>query len=312
MKISNVINPPLVYPLPPFLDNILSQSFYLDFINIRALRMYERDKGLKRLCAINSSKELYKEAIHKAITQTGLYDPYTGDEMHYDLLLTWNQNRAHSEGYAYRVQFMLMPTVDHKDPESEILDFEICSWQVNTCKNDLNVTDFISYCKKIVSNYQPNKLTIFKFPLTYLLPSFLENVCTRIVFIKWLNKKCWFLHKRDLKNNKSFAADCTRLQYKEQIYQSVNETGLIDPYTGDIMQYELIGKWDSNAAKNGGLAYSKQFALLPTADHIDPQGDKLELEICSWRVNMMKADFNPTDFISFCSKVVTNNKFTSE
>ena len=52
--------------------------------------------------------------------------------------------------------------------------------------------------------------------------------------------------------------------------------GQYDPYTGELMNWKLISKWDTSHDQPGG--YKKQFALMPTVDHIDP--DMMEFEIC--------------------------------
>jgi hypothetical protein len=48
----------------------------------------------------------------------------------------------------------------------------------------------------------------------------------------------------------------------------------------------------------------KLHELMPTVDHIDPDGTALELEICSWQVNECKTDLNPAEFVAFCEMVV--------
>jgi hypothetical protein len=45
-----------------------------------------------------------------------------------------------------------MPTVDHKDPNSVTLEFEIVSWLVNDCKSGLSPEQFVNLCKKMVAH----------------------------------------------------------------------------------------------------------------------------------------------------------------
>jgi hypothetical protein len=45
--------------------------------------------------------------------------------------------------------FALLPSVDHKNPQALELDFEICSWQINTCKTYLTPEEFIELCAKV-------------------------------------------------------------------------------------------------------------------------------------------------------------------
>jgi hypothetical protein len=48
----------------------------------------------------------------------------------------------------------------------------------------------------------------------------------------------------------------------------------------------------------------KDFFLLPTIDHIDPEGMALDFEIVSWIVNEGKSQMTPREYRELCSKVV--------
>ena len=81
-------------------------------------------------------------------------DPYTGDELRWDLIGAWDTGSVHDDSGKYKKQFALMPTVDHIDPEATILELEICSWQSNDCKTDLNPAEFVAFCEKVVEHYK--------------------------------------------------------------------------------------------------------------------------------------------------------------
>jgi hypothetical protein len=66
------------------------------------------------------------------------------------------------------------------------------------------------------------------------------------------------------------------------------------------LAWELIGKWV--AAPTVAAEHVRDFALLPTAGHTDP--DFLEFEICSWLVNESKSYLKPDEFRTLCRKVV--------
>jgi hypothetical protein len=91
--------------------------------------------------------------------------------------------------------------------------------------------------------------------------------------------------------------------YQYVIHSAACAAGLYDPYTGERMKWELIGTWDSTKGKNQSDAYDKEYYLLPTVDHVDPFGDKLEFEICSWRINCCKSGLTPDDFVEVCRRV---------
>ena len=76
----------------------------------------------------------------------------------------------------------------------------------------------------------------------------------------------------------------------------------IDPFTGELLQWELINTW--NPRKKDPSAHSvKKFRHLPTADHINPASDILDIEICSWFINGCKGNLGPQEFIARCKKV---------
>ena len=75
------------------------------------------------------------------------------------------------------------------------------------------------------------------------------------------------------------------------------------PYTGYILQWEKIGTWKNDEAKSKGKKYKKDFAYLPTVDHInaDPKPDFI---ICSWVANDAKNDLTKEAFVKLCRDVV--------
>ena len=133
----------------------------------------------------------------------------------------------------------------------------------------------------------------------YPLPAFLEGKCAPSVYFKWLNCKADTLLKRDKKRGKAYAATATKSVYKAKIHQAVANHGEYDPYTGRPLAWELIATWDTSHQQPDG--YKKQFALMPTVDHVTP--DELEFEICSWRINDSKNDLTPEEFVGLCGNV---------
>ncbi|MBA4388424.1 MAG: hypothetical protein C0404_10620 [Verrucomicrobia bacterium] len=141
-----------------------------------------------------------------------------------------------------------------------------------------------------------SKLDLAKYPL----PAFLEGRCTPSFYYKWLHQKADSLLKRDKKRRKPYALNAAKSEYKARIHEAVTSSGRIDPYTGDVLAWELIRVWDTSHDQPEG--YKRKFALLPTVDHITP--DVLKFEICSWQVNDSKAGLLPSEFIDLCRKVI--------
>jgi hypothetical protein len=138
----------------------------------------------------------------------------------------------------------------------------------------------------------------------YPLPVFLEGKCTPSAYFKWLNEKAETLCLRDKKRKKPYALNASKAVYKGKIHNAVTDGGEFDPYTGEPLAWDLISKWDTSHVHPDG--YKKQFALMPTVDHIT--ADVLEFEICSWKINDAKCDLNPAEFVELCRKVVQFRK----
>ena len=174
---------PMKYPLPPFLQGIVTQSKYCKWLHCKADTLRRRDLRMNRPYAKANSVAVYKALIHEAISQNGEVDPYTGDSLHWDLIGFWDNkpipkralvpisglstlfakiiykvNLSHaSMGLDKKYGFLpheyyLMPTIDHCEPESEILRFEVCSWIVNAGKNQLTPQEYIALCQKVVGH----------------------------------------------------------------------------------------------------------------------------------------------------------------
>jgi hypothetical protein len=139
------------YPLPAFLEGRVTIETYEKWLEKRGNQVYIRDLKRKKPYALNSSVSFYKGKIHKAVTERGSVDPYTGEPLKWELIgIGYNLKPEKMLG-AFNKEFYLLPTVDHIDPEAKELELEICSWLVNTCKNLLNPSDFLDLCKKIVA-----------------------------------------------------------------------------------------------------------------------------------------------------------------
>jgi len=58
-----------------------------------------------------------------------------------------------------------------------------------------------------------------------------------------------------------------------------------------------------------GRNYKKEFALLPTVDHVGDGTGPLDLKICSWRTNDAKNDLPLSEFISVCQAVLKHHGY---
>ena len=156
----------LKYPLPDFLKGTCTESTYSSWLINKAKTLFERDKKRNQPYVRGISAVQYCRMIHEAVIQTGHYDPYTGDELRWDLIGTWDSDSAHAGLVKYQQKYALMPVVDHTNPESTTLAFEICSWQVNDCKSYLNPAEFVALCSKVAEYCKGKSSTSTKTPKT--------------------------------------------------------------------------------------------------------------------------------------------------
>jgi hypothetical protein len=136
------------YPLPSFLEGRLAPAVYYKWLNVKAITLLKRDRKRKKAYAVAATMPVYKSKIHNAVNAGGERDPYTGEELAWELIMTWDTSHDQPDGY--KKKFALMPTVDHTNPD--VLEFEICSWEINDAKCDLDPTEFVALCKKVVDH----------------------------------------------------------------------------------------------------------------------------------------------------------------
>ena len=304
------------YPLPSFLQGIFTLSRYNRWLKIKAQNLRNRDIRRKRPYPANNSVAVYRKKVHNAVMNNGRTDPYTGDAIDWTLTGEWDADKAvlsrrkpESCG-EFNKGLYLAPSVDHVAPGSADLDLELCTWIVNSCKSELNPAEFIALCGKITvyCGKKANK-SFYSDPKKYDLPPFLVGICTFEKYEHWLDVKAENIYRRDLALKRPYALAGSKSFYKEQIHKAVLDNGQTDPYTGDALDWTLIGKWGTGttAARLAGGRLDKKFFLLPVADHTDPDGPILAFEICSWLVNECKGGQNPAEFLALCGKVTAHH-----
>jgi hypothetical protein len=153
----------------------------------------------------------------------------------------------------------------------------------------------------------------------YPLPPILAGICSAPKYHKWLRCKADQLQKRDKKLNRPYAKKLSQADYKMKIHTAVMNNDGLDPYTGDTLRWDLIGKWDDNKELplktrrgfSGSARYramKKEFFLLPVIDHVDPDASELVFEVVSWIVNEGKSQMTPEEYQSLCAKVAKHGR----
>jgi hypothetical protein len=136
---------------------------------------------------------------------------------------------------------------------------------------------------------------------TEYLPPFLQSVCSETVYKKWLHRKAVAHVKRD---RKRWQIELSVSAYKQAIHSAVLEGGQHDAYTGDMLDWKLISKYDNDDSRLGRKEYKKSFGLLPTVDHAGDKPGDMNFRICSWRTNDAKSDLSLDEFLDLCRKVL--------
>jgi hypothetical protein len=92
--------------------------------------------------------------------------------------------------------------------------------------------------------------------------------------------------------------------YKRRIHRAVEASRGRDAYTGERLNWKLIGRYDNRASKSGRVSYKHKFAELPTVDHDGGSACRPILRICSWRTNDAKNDLSHREFVRLCRAVI--------
>ena len=152
-------------------------------------------------------------------------------------------------------------------------------------------------------------------------PDWMPASC-RLAYPRWVQRKAVTLCKRDQKCGGTGNVQ----QYRLAIHAAVLASEGRDHWTGEPLDWELLGSDDNNdaAAANGAQRNAhntahqaaprhartnvdkKQYALLPTIDHRTntPEADFV---ICAWRTNEAKHGMTPEELLAFCRAVIAHS-----
>jgi hypothetical protein len=138
------------YAVPTFLSAVTGQAVYERWLRRKAAAHVKRDRKRGNRAATG---ETYRVAIHSAVLNCEGRDCYTGEELRWDLISTYCNETSRSGRRKYKATFSLLPTVDHVGDGLGAADFKICAWRTNDAKNDLNHSDFVELCQRVVEHH---------------------------------------------------------------------------------------------------------------------------------------------------------------
>lgn len=136
----------------------------------------------------------------------------------------------------------------------------------------------------------------------YSAPAYVLESVEQALYADWLHKKAVAHVVRD---RKRWKAEISVSEYKQAIHEAVLTGNGFDPYTGEKLDWHLIGKYDNESAKGVGSSYKQKFRMLPTLDHLEhAHSKKPKFQICSWEVNDAKSDLTHDEFIKLCKRII--------
>lgn len=131
--------------VPEFLAGKVSADQYARWLSRKAAAHVKRDRKRDFSGAVGAA---YRDAIHAAVVASCGKDAYTGEDLRWDLLSQYDNEKSKAGRSVYKATFGLLPTVDHLDTSVAATSFRICAWRTNDAKNDLTHGDFLKLCER--------------------------------------------------------------------------------------------------------------------------------------------------------------------
>jgi hypothetical protein len=135
----------------------------------------------------------------------------------------------------------------------------------------------------------------------YQLTKKLATLVEQEIYERWLHRKAVAHVRRDRNRGN---ASATNESYKIAIHKAVCESDGKDFYTKEDLDWSLLSKYGNEQSKKLGRHYKKQFAFLPSVDHVGDGTGEADFKICGWRTNDAKNDLSYFEFVELCQKVV--------
>ena len=142
--------------------------------------------------------------------------------------------------------------------------------------------------------------------MKYQLPPFLMGKVKQEAYEQWLRRRAQAHVKRDrLRGNPTAIGEA----YRNAIHAAVVNCGGYDVYTGEELNWLLISGYNNDQSKKKGRNYKREFALLPTVDHVGDGTGTTDFKICGWRTNDAKNDLSLSEFLSVCQTVLEHHGY---
>ena len=141
-----------IYKIPGFLsempENKIDQEIYEKWLRRKANALFLRDRKKKLDSAFTRAEYLKK--IHEAVRQSQGKDAYTGEELDWHLISTYDNEKSKKEGIPYKASLGLLPTIDHVLRKNQKRISKSVHGVPMMLKNDLPMDAFLELCKKVL------------------------------------------------------------------------------------------------------------------------------------------------------------------
>jgi hypothetical protein len=144
-----------LYPLPGFLENVVTEKLFIDWLQKRAEAHSKRDK--KRV-EYKVTPSIIKKKLHKAVWHSKGLDYYTGAPLNWSQIGKYKNEEQKIGGLAYYKSFYDAPAMDHEFEEDGTYSVRVCSRRTNMAKSRLNHEEFLAVCREVVKHYDENFL----------------------------------------------------------------------------------------------------------------------------------------------------------
>ena len=138
---------PQLYRLPTFLEGLVDRAKYIRWLHRKAAAHVKRDRlRLNKKIALAG----YKQQIHIAVAQSSGVDWYTGEQLEWEKISSYDNIASKAQRSTYKATLALLPTVDHVLTSDGNYDFVICAWRTNDSKSDLSLPEFVRLCQRVI------------------------------------------------------------------------------------------------------------------------------------------------------------------
>jgi len=141
--------PSIKYGLPNCLEGRCDPAAYHRWLSRKAVAHVKRDRSRGHEKATVAA---YMMAIHTAVIASQGVDDYTGEDLAWEKISTYDNEKSKAGRKTYKRLFWNLPTVDHCGDDLAANAFKICAWRTNDCKNDLSDEELIQFCRIVLDH----------------------------------------------------------------------------------------------------------------------------------------------------------------